>query len=109
MGGAIIYQEDNGSPIIAIGVKLIHHVNPNVTPHPCQIVVVLECACLPRSPMIPKTSGLLRGADDGRFPKIYPGGVDENFNCYPVLGKLGSSPVLSSAHNVAGRCQHPIR
>ncbi len=107
VGGAIIYQEDDRSPIVAIGVKLIHHVTPNITPHPSWLVVLVECVCLLRSPMIPKASGLLRGSNDGRFPKFCTGGVDEDSNGYFILDKLGSSHILSSAHDAAGRSQHP--
>jgi len=60
--------------------------------------------------MIPKASEPLRGANDDRFPKICTGGVDEDSNGYYIrLGKLGSYPILSSAQDVAGRCQHPIQ
>ena len=33
VGGAIIYQEDDGLLLVALGVKLIHHGKPNATPH----------------------------------------------------------------------------
>jgi hypothetical protein len=95
VGGAIINQEDDGSSIVAIGVKLVHHVKPNVTPHPSRLVVVVECACLLRSPMIPKASGLLRGANDGRFPKICTGGVDEDLGLEVILSLASLAPLLS--------------
>jgi len=58
--------------------------------------------------MIPETTGLLRGSNDARLPKVGAGGVAEDIHGDSVLGELSSSSILGSANDVPGGRQHPV-
>ncbi len=58
--------------------------------------------------MIPDTSGLLRGSNDARLPKVRTGGVAEDNHGDSVLGELISPSILRGANDVAGGRQHHV-
>jgi hypothetical protein len=59
--------------------------------------------------MIPETTGLLRGSNYARLPKIGAGGVAENAHCDSIFCELSSSSILCSTDDVAGGRQHPVQ
>ena len=86
--------------LVAVLVELLQHVEPNVSPHPSCLVVVVQRRQNIRAPVLAETARPHGLPNKHRLKTVCASSIAKQPDCQAVLRCLAALAVLAGPHNV---------